>query len=177
MRSRRVAELLLLSGIALATPVLSQAAPAQPETAHRPSQPPGPPDGERGMPGPVSPGMQGPRAPGLPFFLGRVHLSEEQDDRVFALVHAQEPAMRKANKAVEHTRRDLHEMVMSGNYDEAKASALARSGADAAAEASLIRARIDSQVLRILTPEQRKQITERAPGFPPPHGPDSPPQR
>lgn len=169
MRSRRVAELLLLSGIALVTPVLSQAAPTQLEAPHRPSQPPGPPTAERGM--------QGPRAPGLPIFLGGVHLSEEQDDRVFALVHAQEPAMRNAHKAVEHARRDLQEMVMSGNYDEAKASALARSGADASAEASMIRARIDSQVLQILTPEQRRQITERPPGFPPPPVAGAAPQR
>ena len=169
MRSRRVAELLLLSGIALATPVLSQAAPAQLEAAHRPSQPPSPANTERGM--------QGPRAPGLPFFLGGVHLSEEQDDRVFDLVHAQEPALRNAHKAVEHARRELQEMVMSGNYDEAKASALAHSGADASADASLIRARIDSQVLQVLTPAQRRQIMERPPGFPPlPRG-DAAPQR
>lgn len=165
MRSRRVAELLLLSGMAFVTPVLSQAAPTPPEAAQRSG-----PAADRGM---RAPGAEAPHAPGLPFFLGRVRLSEEQDDRVFALVHAQEPALRNARKTEERTHHDLLELVMSGNYDDAKAAELARAGASAAAEASLIRARIDSQVLAILTPEQRRAITERPPEFAP-QGHDTP---
>ena len=108
--------------------------------------------------------------PGLPFLHG-VELTEAQQDKVFAITYAAEPALREQGKAARAAHEALRALAGSPQYDDKKASALAQAIGQSAAAAALQQARIESQVLALLTPEQRKQLAEaRAPrvGFPRP---------
>lgn len=102
------------------------------------------------------------RGPG-PMFLHGVMLDEAQQDKVFAIVHAQEPRMREEGKAVRHAHEALRALAASGQYDDAKASALAQDGANAMAAMALQQARTDAQIYALLSPEQRRQAVEQRP--------------
>ena len=91
------------------------------------------------------------------------HLSEEQQDKLFAIMHAQEPQRRDYEKAARKAREALRELVESDKFDEAKASALAQAEGKAVAALALLRARTDAQVQALLTPEQRKQFPHDGP--------------
>lgn len=121
---------------------------------------PGPGMGERG------PGMGEHEAP-LPFLRG-LALSEAQQDKVFNIMYAQEPQHRDHARAARKAHEALHALVESGQYDEAKASALAQAGSQALAALALLEARTEAQVLAVLTTEQRKQL-DAAPAHRPPH--------
>lgn len=90
-------------------------------------------------------------------------LSEEQQDKLFAIMHAQEPQRRDYEKAARKAREALRELVESDKFDEAKASALAQAEGKAVAALALLRARTDAQVQALLTPEQRKQFQHDGP--------------
>jgi periplasmic protein CpxP/Spy len=115
-----------------------------------------PPFGHGGPGGPGGPGMG--RAP----FLHGIELSEQQDDKVFALLHAQEPELREQRKIVEKSHEALHALATSGKYDDAKAVALTQAGAQAMARIALDQIRTEQQILAILTPEQRQKVDQRA---------------
>lgn len=100
------------------------------------------------------------RAPHAMFLHGVV-LDEAQQDKVFAIVHAQEPQMREQGKAARHAHEALQAMATSGQFDDAKAAALAQAGANAMAAIALQRARTDAQIYALLTPEQRRQASQR----------------
>jgi protein CpxP len=95
-----------------------------------------------------------------PKFLHGVVLDEAQQDKVFAIVHAQEPQMREQGKAARHAHEALRAMATTGQFDDAKAAALSQAGAKAMAAMALQRARTDAQIYALLSPEQRRQAAE-----------------
>jgi protein CpxP len=128
-----------------------------------PEQAPGPSAGHmmRGEgPGPRFDPMQHGGEGRGPMPLHGVHLDEAQQDKVFAIVHAQEPQMREYEKAARHAHEALRAMAASGQFDDARASALAQAGGQAMAAMALQRARTDAQINALLTPEQRRQANE-----------------
>ena len=126
--------------------------------------------GHAGGPGACGSGMPGgpsKHAMGgdmMPPYLHGLKLSEAQGDKVFAIMHAQAPAMRDKAKAVHKAEDDLRTLAAAPDYSEAKARTLADAAAKAMAEMSLLRAKVDRQMFELLTPEQRKQLVERKPG-------------
>jgi Spy/CpxP family protein refolding chaperone len=98
-----------------------------------------------------------------PRFLRGVVLDEAQQDKVFAIVHAQQPLLREQSKAARQAHEALRAMAGSGNFDDAKASALAQAAAKAMAAMALQRARTDAQIYALLTPEQRRQASDGGP--------------
>ena len=162
--------------LAIALPGYTQSMPAPPRGGQMPDggQRGGPmPDGGqmhgggmRGGPmqqgGPLQHG-----GPGLPFLHG-VELTEAQQDKVFAITYAAEPAMREQGKAARTAHEALRALAGGTQFDDKKASALAQTIGQAAAAAALQQARIEAQVLALLTPEQRKQLADARtahPGF------------
>ncbi len=123
----------------------------------------GGPDFDRGPgPGPRSPG---PRmgGPGLPFLHG-IELSEAQEDRLFAIMHAQAPQLREQEKAERKALEALDAMRESGRVDDAKAAAQAKALGQAIAAQELLRVRTAAQVMALLTPQQKEAIErQRAP--------------
>lgn len=95
--------------------------------------------------------------PGFPF-LGGIALSEAQEDRLFAIMHAQAPQLREQEKAERKAAQALRAMKESGQYDEAQASAQARALGQAIAAQEVLRARTASQVMALLTPQQKEAL-------------------
>ena len=147
--------------------------------------PDGPPRGrvEQGGPGPGGPE----RAPGFgpafgpgpgfgpafgrgfgghpPFFAG-VALSEEQQDKVFTILHAEAPYLREQSRIAVKARQALRELATADKYEDAKAAALAKEAATADANIALQHVRTQQKLLAVLTPEQRKQQAEDKPRHP-----------
>jgi periplasmic protein CpxP/Spy len=117
--------------------------------------PPGLPPGPRfggGFPG----GSWG----GPPPFLAGLHLTEDQEDKVFAIVHAAAPAMREQEKAFRKAREALRDLSESPQYDESRVKGLADTAAKADSQLTVLRARTEHEILALLTSEQLKQLQE-----------------
>ncbi len=165
---------LLATSLGAGLPV--QAAPAAADAAAAEPAPDGPrghgPDDRDGR-GPGGPedgpggGRFGMSGPGMPF--GNLHglaLSEAQQDKLFAIMHAQAPQRREQEKALRKAGDGLRELGRAERFDEATAAALSRDLGQAVAAEALLRARTEAQVLAVLTPEQRarlRQHRERGP--------------
>lgn len=125
---------------------------------------------EGGMPPPPGPAMgpaMGPghgegRHPGPPLLRGVV-LDEAQDDKVFAILHALAPQRREQERSLHQSRDALRALARSGQFDENKAAALAKSAGAAVSALALLDARADARILAVMTPEQRRQAEEGRP--------------
>ena len=89
-------------------------------------------------------------------------LSEAQRDKLFELRHAQAPKLRELGKTMRSSQRELRKMSMSDSFDEAKAKQLADTASQAGAGLALLRAQLQNETFRILTPEQREKLAQRA---------------
>jgi protein CpxP len=181
---QRVSSLLLAAVMALPLAALAddgEGAPPMRGDAGPPCGPEaGPGHAGPGMPGAHFDGMRGgpdggpqgggrppfgpPPGPGmndieLPFLHG-VALNEAQQDKVFALLHAEAPYLRDQSKAAEKSQAALRGMSDGGAYDDAKAIAVAQAGAQARANIMLQHLRTQQKILALLTPEQRKQLAD-----------------
>ncbi|WP_317203492.1 Spy/CpxP family protein refolding chaperone [Janthinobacterium sp.] len=96
---------------------------------------------------------------GAPFLRG-LELSEAQQDKIFAIEHAQEPLLREQHKIVAKAHEALHALTLAASFDEARGAALAQTAAQAMARIALLRARGEQQILALLTPAQRQQMEQ-----------------
>jgi Spy/CpxP family protein refolding chaperone len=88
-------------------------------------------------------------------------LSEDQQDKVFAILHAAAPELREHMKAARKAREALGELSHSTAFDSGKAEALAQTQAEAESQVALLRARTDHDIYLVLTPDQRAHIADR----------------
>ena len=114
-------------------------------------------DGKRG--GPQD--MRGGPPPLLPPF---IQLSGEQQDKLFELRHAQEPALRAQMKELRGAHAQLQELAMADIYDEARVRQIVSRAAQASGELALMHGRLQHAVFLLLTPEQRKRLEQCRPG-------------
>jgi protein CpxP len=157
-----VVSLLLLSACSMPLLALAQQETAADGPLARAME--GPPPGFGHGPG-------GPAAPGLPPFLRGIDLSEAQQDKVFAATYAQAPLLREQEKIAFKAHAQLRALAGSSAYDDAQAGALANTAAQAMAKISLQQARLEQQLLAVLTPEQRQQAQQQRDSRPGPHRP------
>jgi protein CpxP len=115
----------------------------------------GPPPGPERGPFPGM-GLGGP-----PPFLAGLKLTDDQQDKVFAIVYAAAPAMREQAKALRKAHEALRDINESPQYDENKVKGLAESAAKADSQLTVLRVRTEHEIYALLTPEQRKQLEER----------------
>jgi periplasmic protein CpxP/Spy len=154
---------LLIGGAVMALPLLVGAAPG-PAEQNRGGCDAGfrgapPPHGPLGMgPGPM--GM-GPGEDRPPPFLRDLKLSEDQQDKVFAIMHAAAPALRDQSKAVRKSRDALRELSRSPQFSVDAATTLAQTQGKAESQLALLRTRMEHDVYALLTPDQRTQMTDR----------------
>jgi periplasmic protein CpxP/Spy len=159
----------LLGGAVLALPLLVSAAPPLPPYANGSGacdmgfhgEPPRPPMGP-GF-GRFGDDHEEDRPP--PFlmdaFLMDVKLSEEQQDKVFAIMHAAAPALREQSKAAHKARDALHELSRSAQFNEGAAATLAQTQGTAESQLALLHTRLEHEVYSLLTPEQQTQVVNR----------------
>lgn len=115
------------------------------------------------MPPPGPPiGAHGPHQHG-PGFAHGVDLSDAQEDKVFAIMHAQEPKRREYTRALQGAHESLRALGGAEQFDDAKAASLAQAAGTALTALTLLEARTDAQLRAVLTPEQRKQSLDNRP--------------
>jgi Spy/CpxP family protein refolding chaperone len=95
-----------------------------------------------------------------------VELNEAQQDKVFAILHAEAPYLREQGKAAAKAREALRALAGADKYDDAKAAALAKEAATAEANIALQHVRTQQKLLAVLTPEQRKKQADEKPRHP-----------
>ena len=93
-----------------------------------------------------------------------IHLTEQQQDKLFELRHAQEPALRAQFKELRGAHEQLRALALDANYDEARARQVVARAAQASSEIELMHARMQHAAFALLTPEQRKRFDECKPG-------------
>ena len=130
----------------------------------------GPPGKFMGMdPGPMGvghgPGMAplgtAPAEDRWPPFLHGVKLTEDQEDKIFAITHAAAPALRDQFKAVRKSSEALRELGRSPQFSVDTATSLALAQSRAESQLSLLQVRMEHDVYAVLTAEQRTQIGDR----------------
>jgi len=109
-----------------------------------------------------------------PPFLAGLTLTEDQQDKVFAILHAAAPALREQEKALRQAREALEDLIATAQYEETRAKALANASANADSQLALLRARTERAIYLLLTPPQRAQLLDRRRERPA-HGPGAPP--
>lgn len=155
-----------------------------------------PPGCDHGVGGPGSPGHFGPPGPhGMgeppgpfggpggfdaegghpPPYLHELKLTEEQQDKVFATVHAAEPEMRDAAKAAHKAHDALQDAGSSPQYSDRVVASLVQAQVTADSRMMLLRIKTEHDIYLILTTEQRNKIAnlKKEQGA---HGPDHPPR-
>ena len=144
-------------------------APAHAAEASRgPGMAPHGTDGERyAPPGTGRPPFGPPGMLSAPPFLRGLELSEAQQDKVFALLHAQVPYLREQEKSARKAHEGLRALGAAVPFDDAKAAALAQAAGQAHANIMLQQVRTEQKLLALLTSEQRKQLADEAPRHPP----------
>jgi len=88
-------------------------------------------------------------------------LTDDQQDKVFAIVHGAAPALREHEKAVRKAREALHQLVRSASFSDSSASALAQAQGAAESQLALLRTKMEHDVYAVLTPEQQSKIANR----------------
>ncbi len=146
--------------LALAVPLAAMAAPP----------PDGKPDGhtacDREMRGPQG-GPMGAPPPGMfagdrpPPYLMELNLTEDQQDKVFTIMHASAPAIRDQFKAVRKAREALHDLGHAAQFDSGNAGSLAQALGKAESQLALLQARNEHDIFAVLTDEQRKDLVQR----------------
>ena len=101
-------------------------------------------------------------APAPPGWLDGLELSEEQEDKIFAILHEFAPLQRKTARLLAKDRSKLHHIGMATDYTEAETHKLSDEYGRALAESSLQSARMERRILDVLTPEQRRDAAHQA---------------
>jgi Spy/CpxP family protein refolding chaperone len=96
----------------------------------------------------------------LPPHLQQLGLSEEQRKQIGALFEAQGKSMKDKLEAGEKAHKALRDLAQSDDYSDDKANALIQGNAATMAAVALAHARLDHEVYRLLTPEQRIKLKE-----------------
>lgn len=135
-----------------------------PPHMHEGMPPMGSGPGPMGMPPPMDDMFMQGFGP-VPPFLHDLALTEAQQDKVFAITHANAPSLREQSKIAKKSADALHELAESSSYDEAKLKTLSETNAHAMAELEMIHVRTMHQILALLTPDQRKQFDAMKTGF------------
>ena len=92
--------------------------------------------------------------------LRKLDLTEEQQDKVFEMMHEQKPIMRDKMKEIRQTRQVIHDAVMSETYNAEQTNQLADKQGKMVAEMIKMRTNNFNQIYSILTPEQKKKARE-----------------
>jgi len=92
--------------------------------------------------------------------LRKLDLTEEQQDKVFELMHEQKPVMRDKMKEMRQARQAIHDAVMSEAYDAKQINQLADKQGEMIAEMIKMRTNNFNQIYSLLTPEQKIKAKE-----------------
>ena len=96
----------------------------------------------------------------LAFFTDKLDLSSGQQDQVKAIWEKEKPTLQPLMKQMHQNRANMRALEASGPFDEAKTRALATQNAQTMIELQVQHARIKSEMVQILTADQKAKLTE-----------------
>jgi Spy/CpxP family protein refolding chaperone len=97
--------------------------------------------------------------PMLGYYVHKLDLTDAQQEQVKAIMAKEKPALQPLMLQMAQGHSQLRELVMSGNFDEAKARELASQQSQTTTELAVQHARIASEMVQILTPDQKTKLT------------------
>jgi len=96
----------------------------------------------------------------LAFFTDKLDLSSAQQDQVKAIWAKEKPNLEPLMKQMHQNRANMRSLEASGPFDEAKTRALATQNAQTMVELQVQHARIKSEMMQVLTADQKAKLAE-----------------
>jgi Spy/CpxP family protein refolding chaperone len=97
--------------------------------------------------------------PMLGYYVHKLDLTDAQQAQVKAIVAKEKPALQPLMLQMAQGHSQLRDLVMSGSFDEAKVRELASQQTPVLTELAVQYARIGSEMMQVLTPEQKTKLT------------------
>ena len=110
----------------------------------------------------IAQGMHGHGGPGSDFhrMLRQLDLTADQHSQVKAIWEKEKPAMQPLMQQMHQNHAAMRALEANGAFDEAKTRALATQNSQAMIELQVAHARIKSEIMQILTPEQKAKLAQ-----------------
>jgi Spy/CpxP family protein refolding chaperone len=96
----------------------------------------------------------------LRYFARKLDLTDAQQAQVKDIMAKEKPTIRPLRLQMAQGQKQLRELVMSGSFDETKVRELALQQTQTTTQLTVQKARIASELIQVLTPEQKAKLTE-----------------
>ena len=96
----------------------------------------------------------------LQFFTDYLDLTDTQQAQAKEILAKEKPTIQPLVQQMKDSRRQLHQLEMSGTFDEGKVRNLAAQQAQTMTELTVQKARIHSELIQILTPDQKSKLNK-----------------
>lgn len=96
--------------------------------------------------------------PMLGFYVHQLDLTDAQKAQMKAIMTKEKPTLQPLMLQVSQGHSQLRDLVMSGNFDEGKARELASQQSQTMTELAVQHARIASEMVQVLTPDQKTKL-------------------
>ena len=96
----------------------------------------------------------------LGFYAHRLDLTSAQQDQIKAIWQKEKPALQPLMQQMKQFHSDMNKLGTDGAFDEAKVRALATQQSQTMIELAVQHARIKSEMVQVLTPEQKAKLAE-----------------
>jgi len=96
----------------------------------------------------------------LGFYADALDLTSAQQDQIKAIWQKEKPSIQPLMQQMRQNRAAMNQLAESGTFDEAKATALATQNAQTMIQLQVAHARIKSEMMQVLTPEQKTKLQQ-----------------
>ena len=97
---------------------------------------------------------------GFGFFAHQLNLTDAQKSQMKDILAKEKPTLQPLMQQMGQSRQQLRQLEMSGTFDEAQVRTLAAQQSQTMTELTVQRARIHSELMQVLTADQKAQLTE-----------------
>jgi len=120
---------------------------------------------EQGGAGPMHHGMRGMHGHmmgdhGLGMMLHQLNLTEDQKTQVKKIFEAEKPAMQPLHQQEFQAHQQMMQLITSGNFDQAKATAIATQEAQTHIQMEVEHAKIHAQIYQLLDSTQKAKVAD-----------------
>jgi periplasmic protein CpxP/Spy len=98
--------------------------------------------------------------PEFQMFLHKLNLSDDQKAQVKQIFQAERPTLKPLMQQEAQAHLQMMQLVSSGNFDQAKATAIASQEAQTHIQVEVEHAKIHSQIYQLLNSEQKAKVAE-----------------
>jgi Spy/CpxP family protein refolding chaperone len=98
--------------------------------------------------------------PMLGFFSDYLDLSDAQQTQIKQIIAKEKPALAPLFQQEMQSHEQMMQLIQSGSFDEAKATAIAAQGAQIHAQLEVQHARVASEAYQVLTAEQKTKLAQ-----------------